>query len=101
MSTDIPAVDRPALHGRVSAALTFASTGQSPNALMSGLVGEGQVEMSGVTVPRLDPGAVARILAKAQGPDARIDETNVVHDLGIEFDKQAMSLPDGEVAATR
>ncbi len=95
LSADLPGIDRPALHGRVGAALAFASTGQSPNALVSGLVGEGQVEISGLVVPRLDPGALARVLAKAQGPDARIDETNVAHDLGIEFDKQALSFPDG------
>ena len=95
VSLDLPAVDRPALRGRLGAALAFASTGQSPMALAAGLVGEGQAQTSGLVIPRLDPGALSRVLAKAQTPDPRIDETNVVHALGLEFDKQAMTIPDG------
>ena len=55
---DAVAVDRAGLHGRVDAALAFASTGQSPGALVAGLVGEGHVEIAGVAIPRLDPGRV-------------------------------------------
>ncbi|MBV8474108.1 MAG: hypothetical protein JO234_11885, partial [Hyphomicrobiales bacterium] len=95
VSADISALDKPALRGQLGAAISFASTGQSPNALLSGLVGEGQMHLTGVAIPRLDPGALSRELAKTQAPDARIDETNVAHDLGIEFDKRSMSVPDG------
>lgn len=94
-SADSALIDRPGLHGRLTAALAFASTGQSPSALVAGLVGEGHVQTASLAIPRLDPAALSRVLAKAQGPDARIDETNVVHALGVEFDRQAMTLPDG------
>ena len=69
-SFDAVAMDRAGLRGRIGAALAFASTGQNPGALVAGLVGEGQVETAGVAIPRLDPGALGRVLAKAQAPDA-------------------------------
>ncbi len=87
------------MRGRIGASLAFASTGQSPSALVAGLVGEGQVETAGVAIPRLDPGALGRVLAKAQAPDASIDETNIAHALGVELDRQPMSLPDGTAPA--
>jgi hypothetical protein len=98
-SLDSTVMDRAGLRGRFGAALAFASTGQSPGALVAGLVGEGQVQTSGLAIPRLDPEALQRVLAKAQTPDALIDETNVTHALGLEFDRQAMSLPDGTAPA--
>ncbi len=98
-SLDVAAIDRAGMRGRFGASLAFASTGQSPSALVAGLVGEGQVQTAGAVIPRLDPGALGRVLANDQTPDARIDETNVVHALGIELDKQPMSLPDGTVPA--
>jgi len=98
-SLDSAAADRAGLRGRIGASLAFASTGQSPSALVAGLVGEGQVETAGVAIPRLDPGALGRVLAKAQAPDASIDETNIAHALGVEFDRQPMSLPDGTAPA--
>lgn len=98
-SFDPTPVDRASVRGRLGAALAFASTGQSASALVAGMVGEGQVQTSGLAIPRLDPGALARVIAKAQMPDARIDETNVTHALGLEFDKQAMDLPDGAMPA--
>jgi hypothetical protein len=95
VSVDLPALNWPALRGRVGATLTFASTGQSQSALAAGLVGEGQVQTTGLEIPRLDPGALSRVLARTQAPDARIDETNVVHALGLALDKQPMRIPDG------
>ncbi len=93
------AVDRAGLRGRFAASLAFASTGQSASALVAGLVGEGRIETAGVAIPRLDPGALGRVLAKAQAPDASIDETNISHALGVELDRQPMSLPDGAAPA--
>ena len=49
-SLDAVAVDRAALRGRLGASLAFAGTGQSPSALVAGLVGEGQVETSGMAI---------------------------------------------------
>lgn len=92
-------VDRDGLRGRLSASLVFAGAGLSPSALVAGLVGEGQVEIAGLTIARLDPGALGRVLAKAQAPDAAIEETNIASALGVELDKQPMSVPDGTAPA--
>jgi hypothetical protein len=93
------AVDRPAFRGRVGAMLDFAGTGASPAALMGGLVGQGEAQLAGAAIPRLDPGALGRVMAKAAGPDARIDETNLTRALTIEFDKQPLDIPDGTIPA--
>jgi hypothetical protein len=98
-SLDALTVDRADVRGRLSASLGFASTGQSQSALVAGLVGEGEVETAGVTIARLDPGALGRVLAKTQAPDASIDETNIAYALGVELDRQPMSLPDGTTPA--
>jgi uncharacterized protein involved in outer membrane biogenesis len=98
-SLDAVAIDSATVRGRLGASLAFAGTGQSPSALIAGLVGEGQVETAGIAIARLDPGALGRVLAKASAPDAAIDETNVAHALGVELDRQPMSLPDGTAPA--
>ncbi|MGD1035882.1 MAG: AsmA family protein [Roseiarcus sp.] len=99
VSLDAAAVDRAGLSGRFGASLAFVSTGQNPSALVAGLVGEGQIVTAGVAIPRLDPGALGRVFANAQAPDASIDETNIAHALGIELDRLPMRLPDGTAPA--
>jgi hypothetical protein len=88
-------LDRPALGGKLGLTMDFATTGASPSALVAGLVGQGEARFAGLKLPRLDPGALERVLAKAQAPDALIDATNIEHALSIEFDKQSLALPDG------
>jgi hypothetical protein len=92
-------VDRPALRGRLSAALEFAGTGRSADAILGGLVGQGEVRFSGVAIPRLDPNALNRVMAKTETPDAPIDETNIAHSLSLELDRQPLALPDGAATA--
>jgi chemotaxis protein histidine kinase CheA len=50
-------------------------------------------------LPKLDPEALDRELAKAQQPDAPIDETNIQHALSLELDKRPLTLPDGATSA--
>ena len=90
-------LDRPALSGKIGLTMDLATTGVSPGALVAGLVGQGEARLAGLKLPRLDPGALERALAKAQAPDALIDETNVQHALSLELDKQSLALPDGAV----
>ena len=94
------AVDRPGLHGKFGLALEFAGTGVSPTSVAGGLVGDGQVTLSGMSVARLDPAALSRVMAKAENPDMLIDETNLVHTLGLELDKQSLQTPDLTLGAT-
>ena len=94
------AVDRPAFRGRLGVSLAVAGTGKSPSALVAGLVGEGQITLAGASIPRLDPGALARVMEKAQQPDAMIDETNIARSLTLELDRRSLAIPDGSATAT-
>jgi hypothetical protein len=87
------------VRGRLGASLSIASSGQSPASLVASLAGEGQLSLAGVSVVRLDPGALGRVVAKAQSPDASIDETNIAHSLALELDRQSLSIPDGAAPA--
>jgi AsmA-like C-terminal region len=91
--------DRPALRGRLGVSLALAGAGKSPSALVAGLVGEGQATLAGASVPRLDPGALGRVMEKAEAPDAPIDETNVARALTLELDRRSLAIPDGAIAA--
>jgi hypothetical protein len=91
-------VERPALRGRLGASLEFAGTGDSANAILGGLVGQGEVKFSGATIPHLDQNALNRVMTKTETPDAPIDETNIAHALSLELDRQPLALPD--IAAT-
>jgi uncharacterized protein involved in outer membrane biogenesis len=93
-------VDQPALRGRIGGELTFAGSGDSLGALIGGLVGEGRIELRGAATPHLDPGALTRVMARAQSGDIGIDETNVGYNLGLELDRAALPLPDGAAPAT-
>jgi uncharacterized protein involved in outer membrane biogenesis len=94
------AVDQPGLRGRIGGELTFAGSGDSLGALLGGLAGEGRIELRGAAAPHLDPGALTRVLTRAQSGDIGIDETNVGYNLGLELDRAALPLPDGAAPAT-
>ena len=92
--------DRPNFAGRVSGSMDFASTGQSASALVAGLAGNGQIRVSGARIPRLDQGALGRIVEKAQSPDYAIDETNIGRALELELNKQALRIADVDAPAS-
>ncbi len=93
------ALDRGALRGRFGASLSFAGAGPSSSALVAGLVGDGQVDASGVVVAKFDPDALARVLAKTRAADAGLDQANVAQALASELDKQPLAVPDGTAPA--
>ena len=99
-SVEPVAVDQAALRGRIGGALTFAGSGDSLGAVIAGLAGEGRIDLRGASASRLDPAALTRVLARAQSGDIGIDETNVGYNLGLEFDRAALPLPDGPAPAT-
>ena len=86
---------RPGFSGRVGGRLEFASTGKSLAALIAGLAGDGAAEFAGAQLKRSDPAALDRVVAKAQAPEAQIDETNVAYEFGNELDRGALPIPDG------
>jgi len=95
LSLDSVAVDRPGFSGRVGAALDFASTGRSPAALVSGLAGSGAATFTGAALARSNPAALDRVLAKAEAPDAPLDETNIAFGFGNELDRAPLAISDG------
>jgi hypothetical protein len=95
ISVDSIVVDRPSLAGRLSGALEFSATGQSPGALIAGLAGAGQIQHASARIPHLDQGALGRIVARAQSSDYAIDEVNISHALDVELNKQMLRIPDG------
>ena len=95
LALDFVALDRPGFSGRVGAALDFASTGRSPAALINGLAGSGTVTFTGAALARSDPAALDRVVAKAQTPDAPLDETNIAFAFGNELNRAPLAIPDG------
>jgi len=95
LGLDSVAVERPGFSGRLGGALDFASTGRSPAALIDGLAGAGKVNFAGAALARSDPGALDRVVARAQTPDAPLDETNIAFGFGAELNRAPLSIPDG------
>ena len=95
LNLDAVDIDRPGFSGRVSAALDFASTGRSPAAVIGGLAGTGKVTFSGAALAHSDPAALDRVVAKAQVPDAPLDETNIAFAFSNELNRGPLAIPDG------
>ena len=95
LTLDSVALDRTGFSGRIGAALDFASTGRSPAALINGLAGSGTVTFAGAALARSDPAALDRVVAKAQTPDAPLDETNIAFAFGNELNRAPLAIPDG------
>jgi uncharacterized protein involved in outer membrane biogenesis len=92
-------IDAPGIAGRLSLSLNFAGSGQSASGLIGNLAGQGEIKLEGVKAPHLDPGALGRIVDKAEEPDYPIDQTNIEHALAMELDKQPLALPETSVPA--
>jgi AsmA-like C-terminal region/AsmA family len=95
LNLDSVALDRTGFSGRIGAALDFASTGRSPGALINGLAGTGTVTFAGAALARSDPTALDRVVAKAQTPDAPLDETNIAFAFGNELNRAPLAIADG------
>ena len=94
LALDLVALDRTGFSGRIGAALDFASTGRSPAALINGLAGSGTVTFAGAALARSDPAALDRVVAKAQTPDAPLDETNIAFAFSNELNRAPLAIPD-------
>jgi hypothetical protein len=95
LNLDSVALDRTGFSGRIGAALDFASTGRSPAALITGLAGSGTVSFAGAALARSDPTALDRVVAKAQTPDAPLDETNIAFAFSNELNRAPLAIADG------
>ena len=95
MSAEQLAINRAGYSGRIGGTLEFASTGKSPAALIAGLAGGGESNLSGVEIARSDPAALDRVVVRSQAPEAQLDETNIAYELGQELNKGPLKLPEG------
>jgi hypothetical protein len=92
-------VERAGLSGRIDANLDFVGAGESAAALMGGLAGAGALKIGEAKIPRLDPQALARLLAKIeQGQGAPPEPKKLEGLLGGELDKGALPLAGAEGA---
>ncbi len=92
-------VARPSFVGQISGAMDFAGGGQSAAALVGELAGTGHIRLTGGEIPQLDPGALGRVVKKAESPDYAIDATNINHALDLEFRKQPLRVTDADASA--
>ena len=95
LNLDSVVLDRTGFSGRIGAAVDFASTGRSPGALINGLAGSGTVTFAGAALARSDPTSLDRVVAKAQTPDAPLDETNIAFAFGNELNRAPLAIADG------
>ena len=63
--------------------------------MINGLAGSGAVTFTGAALARSDPTALDRVVAKAQTPDAPLDETNIAFAFGNELNRGPLAIPDG------
>ncbi len=94
LTADQLALRRQGFTGDIGGAIEFATTGRSPAALVAGLAGSGSIRFAEAELRRSDPDALDRVVAKAQAPDAQVDETNIAYAFGNELDKAPAVLPD-------
>lgn len=90
VGTDMPAaaVFGPGGEGRLTGKLEFGAAGESPASLVANLAGGGDVRIDAASLPRLDPGAVARTLVRLVREDPVRSEAQQVRDaLAPELDK--------------
>ncbi|MBV9634866.1 MAG: AsmA family protein [Methylobacteriaceae bacterium] len=84
--------DRPFAAGTLAARVDFAGTGDSPDALVGGLAGQGTVSIAGVRLPGLDADALTRIVGAADAERLPIEEDAVRRALAAESDRAGRSL---------
>ena len=88
-------IAQPGFSGRVGGRLDFASTGKTPAALISGLAGAGAADFAGVELNRMNPAALDEVVARAQAPEAQLDETNIAYEFSKALDTRPLPIPDG------
>jgi hypothetical protein len=86
-------VDRPALRAKIDAALDVSGVGGSASALVGGLAGSGSLTVAEVKVPRLDPDALARAMAKIeQAAGATLEQNKLAAAIGAELDRGPLTI---------
>ena len=91
------ALDTPALRTRATGSLEFAGTGNNAGALIGGLAGSGVLSFASLALPKLDPTALAQVVAKSENEEAQIEDANIVRALGQALDRDQLSFEPQQV----
>ncbi|MBL8587400.1 MAG: AsmA family protein [Methylobacteriaceae bacterium] len=86
----------PAATGRLDAEIDFAGAGRNVAALVAGLGGAGRLRVSGLTLPRLAPGAIEPVIRAADDDRLQIEEGSIQRALAAELDRGALVVGDRE-----
>ena len=92
------ALDTPALRARATGSLDFAGTGETASALVGGLAGNGVLALTTLALPKLDPTALAQVVAKSENEDSQIQEANIVRALAQALDRDQLTFEPRQVA---
>ncbi|HWG03881.1 MAG TPA: hypothetical protein VG271_02605, partial [Beijerinckiaceae bacterium] len=99
LQVDSLAFHVPYASGQASGTFDFTAAGQNAAAFVASLAGNGSVRLSGLTVERTDPGALARIITATDQGSVAVDEPEVRSALGLELDKASLHLDDASYDA--
>ena len=99
IALDSISLDRAGFNAKLAGAIDFAATGQSEAALVAGLAGSGHIELAAAELPRLDPGALDRVVAAAQANGFDIQNADIDHMLAAEMDRKPMKIADQSAPA--
>lgn len=80
--------------GQASGSLGFAATGRSEAALVASLAGSGTVRLSGLTLQKSDPGALARIVTETDRGTVAVDAPEIRSALKRQLDRAALRVGD-------
>ncbi len=86
------ALATPSLAGRSAGALDLVGTGSTEAGLVASLGGTGTIAIEDARLPRLDPGALARVVDAAATASSSIEEGQIREDIDRELNRGALSL---------
>ena len=93
-------ISKPGVSGGVSASFDFSATGGSASAMVSGLAGQGKARVVDLAIPRADPAAPARVLARVDSGDLFVSENDFLGALRREFDAAPFKAGDRDFDVT-
>jgi len=94
ISTESFALSLPTLVGSIAGKLDFASSGSSPSEVIANLSGAGAATLSGSTIPKLDIGALQRLVERVQERELKTDQDSLEKLFSEELDKGKLTIPN-------
>lgn len=79
--------------GRLAGTIDISTSGATPGALLAQAAGVARLQLTGLTLPALDPGALSRLVLTAQPDSARVDAAQVAEALQKELQRAPLRVP--------